>query len=176
MMDLGDPYQIEDEKGRKRRAPLSAIVIAEGSLILGIFTLSYILFGEEADLSKAVVRPFLLASMNCAATLLALVIGATIASKAIVQEDTHLHKMLGEYMRLISVAVAFFLTHIIFAAFSYIIYNDFHASGLVAICLITFGGSLLVVAAIILQIIVQWDKHVYEKQDSATQSDNMEDK
>ena len=106
------------------------------------------------NLPEEQAREFLLTSMNCAATLLALLIGATIGLSAL----TIISRV---RLMLLCVAGAFLLLHIIGATLTYFVY-DSNREGVqlgFVLCLLTFGLPLLVFEIICVRIIMEWEPH-----------------
>ena len=151
-----------------RRGPY--VVLA----VMMILVSSLLFYAGEVCLTKDAVRAFLLASMNCAATLLAIIVGATIAYQALAQKGPDAGAIPYFVWNLSLAAVLLLLLHIAFAAVSYIICNDKNAIALLRICSVMFGLSILVFMIFFATIVSKLDIYFYEK--GWHQSDDKEDK
>ena len=159
----------------KDRLPTSYEWGAYVVVIMVVVLVSLLLFDkEEIYLTKEIVRAFLLASMSCAATLLAIIVGATIAYQALAQKGSGVSAMPYFAWGLSVAAVLLLLLHIAFAAVSYIICNDENAIKLLTICSIPFGLSILVFVTFFATIVARLDIYFYKK--GYHQSDDKADK
>lgn len=159
----------------KDRLPTSYKWRACVVVIMVVALVSLLLFDKgEIYLTKEIVRAFLLASMSCAATLLAIIVGATIAYQALAQKGSGVSAMPYFAWGLSVAAVLLLLLHIAFAAVSYIICNDENAINLLTICSIAFGLSILVFVTFFATIVTKLDIYFYKK--GYHQSDDKADK